>query len=120
MRQFATAERAWLLQVNNPASREAIRCASYWAVMATVKGSGLKSDRAIRARLGVPWRSADLTAPVPVEGYRNDWRKTVWSNARARAAVQSRTDGFNWSLATPLDPPGSRCVPPTMLQHGNR
>lgn len=101
--QFATAEQAWLLQVNNPASREAI--AALLGSTATVKvGFGLKSDRShIRARLGAPLRAVlDLTAWFRQEGYRNEIGvKTAVAIVLGQQFSKSkRMSTSNWSLAT--------------------
>lgn len=101
--QFATSERAWLFQVNNPASRAAI--ASLLGSTTTVKvGFGLKSDRShIRARLGAPLRAVlDLTTWFRQEGYRNEIGvKTAVAIVLGQQFSKSkRMSTSNWSLPT--------------------
>ncbi len=101
--QFATADRAWLFQVNNPASRTAI--ATLLGSRTTVKvGFGLKSDRShIRARLGTPLRAVlDLTAWFREQGYRNEVGvKTAVAIVLGRQFSKSkRMSTSNWSLPT--------------------
>jgi len=101
--QFATSERAWLFQVSNAASREAI--ASLLGSVNTVKvGFGLKSDRShIHTRLGTPLRAVlDLTVWFRQEGYRNEIGvKTAVAIVLGQQFSKSkRMSTSNWSLAT--------------------
>ncbi|MBL8309451.1 MAG: 3'-5' exonuclease domain-containing protein 2 [Burkholderiales bacterium] len=100
--QFAKRDAAWLFQVHNAASRDAL--AAVLASGSTVKvGFGLRSDRGhIRARLGTPLHTVlDLTTWFRRQGYRNEVgvKTAVAMVLQQRFVKSKRWSTSNWAAA---------------------